>query len=596
MEVRTLHSPARRSMQLTVSPLILAAAAFSIHAAPPGDVTSEPHGGASRVGASPLDTFALEKAAELRAKLQTRFSETPRTLLLHRKERVDTFLSTFLLVDDVMTRSTWSWWSLVTEEFRGERTQPRRVTGPAEGEIGQGLLQRGSHRFLATLAWHAPCGEGPPLMLWTNGTIAAGTGEATVRYHEPYLANSQLNFTLHPERLVLRWTPDRLQLLDQGGARLRVEESVNERPKIFNNTHSLYVLFDSLRLKLGDHGLQELGSRSPISPSEASWEVTRADGRPSRTVLRSVEGDAMRIEIRQAPVALRHLSSETYAIEREQTDGRVHTEAFVPTLGVEYLTGGREIDIELRRRDEGWFPKSVIVSAAGTPLFEATFEPRKDDGDDESERLATVLDGLKALYVAAERGHPTEPPVEYPLGRIREAGPHLRRAMLKHNVYRSLVLRDVDSLTAWLDEYRAMLEAEGTPLRFHVHNIEAATQAASDFVDTAFAVRVVTGPLRREYERTEPQELAEHAARLISQYRVGLAIVALDVLSKSSRRAAAAWATRLRGDLAVAWSEGEIEPGDDFFHDDRSARLTGAIMESLAAESTDAAPAEGAPR
>ena len=415
-------------------------------------------------------------------------------------------------------------------------------------------------------------------MMWASGIVSPGAGEVRVGHYEPYLSNRSLAFPLHPERLIVRWDATRLQLLDRDGARPLAEERAGQRDHIFNNPEYTYAIFDTLRAKLrgGNHVVPP--ARWTGRPSNAAWDVTVGSSRPSRSVRRIVSGDAMRLEIDQHPVLLLHQSPVTFELRRDYADGRSAAELHVPSTEVEYLEGGREVAIESRAGRDGWFPRSVDVSASGTRLFEARMEPFPADRGEDARDIGDILHGLDEIYLAIDRGTFVSELREHPIERFDNAGPHARRAMLKHNVFLSLLRRDVDGLAAWLDEYRAMLEAEGVPLAFHVYNIEAVAQTASDAIDPGLGARIVTTLLRREYERTQPAELAEHAARLVSQFRLGPALVALDALARSADPGRAAWAVAFERSLSEAWRAGEIKPGSQYPYADLSERLTVAVM------------------
>jgi hypothetical protein len=524
--------------------------------------------------------FVDGKSAEIRAKLGDEFRQSDRRRLLQMKETVDTFVSTFLLLEDVAHRPAATWWSLPAEEFREGATSAWRTEGP-EAPVASPAAASAQRRFSGRLTWFAPGGESHPVMLWTSGVVASGSGEVRVGHYEPYLANRSLAFPLHPERLIVRWDPTRLQVLDRDGARPLAEELAGERDPIFNNPAYSYALFDTLRLKLGAAPGGPSATAHAFPPADASWRVAFENGRPIREVRQAVTEDGIQVEIRQRSVLLHHQSPVTFELRRDYADGRSVAEPFVPATEVEYLEGGRDVTIGLKAEADDWMPRTVAVSASGALLFEATLDPIAPGSHADLEDVGDVLHGLDEVYLALDRGLMAGAIREHPIERIATGGPHARRVMLKHNVYLSLLNRDMDAAGMWLDEYRAMLESEGVPMRFHVYNVEAIAQTASDALDPAFGARIVTSLLRREYERTPPAELAEHAARLISQFRIGPAFVALDALARAGDAARAAWAAELLGTLKAAWRAGDIEPGTQYPFADRSARLTAAVLAVL---------------
>jgi hypothetical protein len=543
-----------------------------------------------------VNEFVNQKSGEIRDKLQNEFLIVDRQRLLQMKENVDTFLSTFLLIEDAATRPAWNWWALPAEEYREGDFSPWQVTGPPQSPHDLLADPSISQRFSARLSWLAPSGEDYPVMMWTDGTIAPGTGEVHVRYYEPYLANRSLAFTLHPERLIIRWSPRQLQILDHGGSRLLAQENAGQRDHIFNNPEYTYALFDTLRLKLGGPEGEWKASGHTNAPTAAAWTAGFENGRPIRSVERTAGEDFIRVGIHQQPVMLHHQSPITFEVRRDYVDGSTVAEPYVPTTQVEYLAGGRDIDIDLNRHGSNWFPGQVRIAAEGALLYEAELEPEIASSADSELELRAVLDRLDGLYLAIDKQKAGARIQAYPIDAIHRAGPHMRRAMLKYNAFASLYGRNVEALSAWLDEYRAMLESEGVPLRFHIYNIEAMAQVASDAIDPSLAARIVTGPLEREYARTDPEELAEHALRLISQFRVGPAVVALDVLARSTNSPRSQWAIELAGKLRTAWHAGEIEPGTQYPYADQSAKLTIAILSRIDASPKDARIAQEAAR
>lgn len=535
-----------------------------------------------------VERFVDEKAEMIRGNLMGDFARADRTRLLQTKEAVDTFLATILTLEDAGRRPVWEWWSIPAQEYRDGGYDAWRVLGPSGGGVGGMAEATVARRFSATMSWSAPSCEDYPVMLWVRGDVAPGSGDVMVRYYEPYLANRALAFPLHPERLIIRWSPDRLQILDQGGARFLGEESAGQRDVVFNNPEFTYAVFDTLRFKL-------LPDAAPwptrVEPwrdlPEGRWCVERFDGRAVRDV--AVEADSPGrgvVTIDQRATLLHHESPIPFQIRRDYPDGRVVTETYVPTMDVEHLSGGRRVVIDVERGEDGWAPAGVRVSVGGVALFGAAIDLAgagevfaADERD--APLVREALDRLDGLYVAIDRRAIGARLRAYSVDEIRSSRGHLARARLKYNVYAAMYGRNIQALGAWLAEYRALNEREGVEPRFDVYNAEALAQVAMDAIDAAWAERVVRGPVADAYSRCDARDLAEHALRLVSQFRVGLAAVALDVLSAREGTPYAAWASSLGRELRAAWLAGDLRPGAQYPYADLSARLTDVIIQNI---------------
>lgn len=535
-----------------------------------------------------VDRFVDEKAEMIRGNLMGDFAKADRTRLLQTKEAVDTFLATILTLEDVAGRPVWEWWSLPAQEYRDGVYDPWRVRCPSDdgsGGIGDATTAR---RFSARMAWRAPSCEDYPLMLWVRGDVSPGSGDVVVRYYEPYLANRALAFPLHPERLIIRWSPSRLQVLDQGGARLLAEESAGQRDVVFNNPEFTYAVFDTLRYKLIPGSVP--GRASAVERDDlpvGSWSVERFDGRPVRDVsLGSISPDRAIVSINQRPTRLHHESPIPFQIRRDYPDGRVLTETYVPAMEVEHLSGGREVSIAVERVNGRWSPAGVTVLSGGVGLFEASIDTADASevvSSDERDGVLVreALDRLNGIYVAIDRHVSGARTRAYTVDEVRSSGGHLARARLKYNIYAASYGRNIGVMSMWLDEYRRLLADDGVDPRFFVYNVESMAQVAMDAIDGSWADRVVSGPLADAYEGCSSEDLAEHALRLVSQYRIGLAAVALDVLSRRVESAYAPWALSLGGELRRAWTAGELKPGSQYPYADLSARLTERVFEHV---------------
>lgn len=518
------------------------------------------------------------KRDELRERFLGDFRKVDRRPLLRLKERVDSLLAACMLVEDATTRPAWAWWSLPTTTFREDETSgPCRDEATTVDPIGT-TSHVAARTFNGRLEWLAPSGEGPPLTLWISGTVGRDAGDIQIHHYEPYLANRLLGLPLHPEQLTLRWSPSRLQLLANAGGRLLAEELAGERPPILNNPPTLYCFFDTLRAKMNAGPGAWREEQTMVAADGTDWRVVDRHGEEIRIARVRGTSDSMEVEIRQRPVRLLHRSSLLYLLANDVAKDEPEIERYTPGVDVEYLEGGRVISIALTREAGAWFPHRATVSCDGILLFESVLQPGPQILRDDPRRISLALSTLEGLYAALHDRVTPANVKEYGVEEVVAAGPHLRRAMLKYNIYASLHHRDMRGLETWLDHYHAMLLAERVSHRFHVLNVEAIAHVACGIADPAFAAEVVDGPLRRAYEQSDPAELAEHAARLVSQYKAGLALVALDVLADLPNAELASWAQRLGGSLRVAMDAGEIERDADHVDGAASDLLTRAII------------------
>ncbi len=535
-----------------------------------------------------VDGYVEQKAQGIRHKLQGEFEGVDRSRLLGMKENIDTFLGSVLLLEDAMDAPVWQWWMLPVNEFREGGEVNWWHEGPAD-DGRQGLSDANRPvRFSATMSWSAAGGEDYPVMIWTRGDIAPGVGDVNVRYYEPYLVNHSLGFPLHPERLIIRWSPQRLQVLDHGGARTLAEEYAGQRDAVFNNPDFTYAIFDTLRLKLREPNFMPGAARddAPRGAPVGAWSVALADGRPVRCVeLSPAEDGLSRLWIHQRPTRLVHESPIPYQIRRDYPDGRVATEVFVPTVEVEHLQGGREIEVDLRRSESGWLPARARVSCEESALFEAAYDVGGGQGDADLDlasrlELQDALARLDGLYLAIDHHKVGARLQAFTMEEIRSGSPHVRRARLKYNLFAASYGQNMESLVAWLAEYRRMLDGEGVPSRYYVYNVEALAQVGMDAIDPDWAAMVAGGPLRDAYRECGSADLADHAARLVLQFRVGMAVMALDELgSRSDTRAS--WARTLAGTLRRSWEKGELAPGAQYPYADQSAAMTQLMFSTV---------------
>jgi len=477
-------------------------------------------------------------------------------MLLAKKEALDSHLSPVFLLGELGSEDAWDVLRLFRYDYSDKSRCSQATLRTKVGCSLRSLLQpyrlRGRRTIVFQLRTERFVSHGTsyPVLLAFAGEVNAERSWLLVRYYEPFMANSYLEFPSHPEDLLVRWTDERVLLSERANDAPAFREVYGELPPIFNNPPGIYALTDAFRAGIWLSGNRAAPVvRGPSLESDrghAVLSVTDATGRRVRdTTLWKSPAGLRRIEIRQHPLLLRHHWAEAFEM-RETIEGQlVKKELFRPSGDLPYFTGGRTCVIQFHQSGDSehcplWVPSHLVVFSGQTKLFDALFTHvtyrRSSRGAPAVGQQPTVREArerLQQIYRAIENKTTNSLPGYYDLSELGEhVDPYVLRIRLKCNAYASVKDNDPELLADTLRLYRAVLAREGIDRRMYVYSVESLAQMAFEYVGTHEGLMVTNRFVRDAYRRSGVRELRDHLARLIDQYRWGFAMVLLQVVTE----------------------------------------------------------------
>ncbi len=377
-----------------------------------------------------------------------------------------------------------------------------------------------------------------------EGRVGKDTGALCVNWYEPYLANRDLDFPIHPERCVTSWDRAAMRLYENGFAEPRAVETDDGKDPTFCNPPQFYTIFDALRLR---HVLQ----RRPIMPGVPATGNGPHDGSCNVTLtgedralvrntnVRITNGKLSEIVIHQEPLQLLHYAMEAYVIRRDVDKQHLGEEPFRPSSRQQYLEGGREIDIQFAH-ESGSSPIRIVITSGGNRLYEAEFKSLTYDDQDllqgfwkdhEKDALREVDERIKDVYFVIDNHVSDWTPHPYSAAELNDSlSGGLLRARIKCNIFTALKTRDFVMLENAITAYHRLLSRERVDQDMYVFSLESLAQAGFDHIDDEMGLTLVGTYLEDAYRGTPGRQLCKHIVRLTDQYRYGFAMAALTVL------------------------------------------------------------------
>ncbi|MCE5231231.1 hypothetical protein LLG95_16770 [bacterium] len=498
-----------------------------------------------------------EKTSDIRSKLQQVFEQEDCTFLLAKKESMDSFMLPVFLPFEMQLNSP-DYCRVLRFEYAD-----RPVTYQDNGAFAifiNNLFQIKSMRDDQVLEYDLRQSRHPyisteyPVTLQSTARLTKDSCILDTTWYEPYLANRGLDFTAHPECLRYGWDRSSLIMWPRSTNDAPIVEKISSKELLFDNPAYIYSLLDSLRM-------QKVVFRDNIkaeSTSSTTSRIVTADGRIVREFQITHTGSGnYNITIVQKPVLLNHKSSKIAHIKKETGGKTLGTEKFQPSADVTYLGSGRTVNIsfvECVQLGNKLFPHEISVKANGLTLYEAEIlnarlaSSTKTTFDTDALTSASEVARTKNLYKMINARQKGDVQL-YSERELTEPTDGLTaRRRIKFNIIAASHSNNFEVLDYTLREYNNRLKADRCNPVNYVYSLEAITELGYRYCNREAGDRLAFGYLSDAYRQCTDQELKEHVIRLLDQYRLGYALIALDVLGgrKPTNPTVAGWTITTR--------------------------------------------------
>ena len=518
-----------------------------------------------------LEILVDNKYEEMRSRLQADYDNQNWNLLLQKKESLDSYFLPIFLLYELADERNLDFCRLLRHDYtNNELFQKKGLSSEQDKLVSEALsafnLAGNSHVSFHLLMTRYPyVGPDYPIVLFVQGNISSANGRLIVDWYEPYLANRNLDFPIHPELFTLHWDENKLIFWEKRRTKPTDTEVVGKMEPIFNNPPFSYALFDSLRLHPVLMNAASCFGKLPTDTqphlSDSYVSLFGKDGSVIRTTKFSFNHDRLDcITMYQEPINLLHLAPTSYLLQR-QVEGEIEQEKFRPQSNLSYLKDGRVIIIEFKGQEyteqaNAGTPTEMTVYRKDKKVFEAKFDEVKysvsttpaDLSNPKSKDIIEVHSRLWDVYKALNDRVFDWFPRYYADDELHfQIRPPLLRARPKYNVYSAIKTGEWSSLYENLERYEELLERDGIRYDMYIYSLEAITQMAFDFVDEDTACIMAGAFLKEAYRKCEPQQLLGHICRLIDQFRFGYALLAMQVLEskKDADRKILPWLAKI---------------------------------------------------
>lgn len=491
------------------------------------------------------------KYRKMKSMLQTEYKDQNWSMLLNKKETMDSFLLPVILLEELADTNNFNYCRLLGFDYDKDKYTYKPAMKPEMQEKVKNLLSaysldnERSVSFKLKMAQYPYIGNEYPVLLSTTGDVSKKGATIKVDWYEPYLANRELNFPIHPEKFFIKWNPEELILQTKDDKESAHIEKKGQRSPIFNNPHYIYGIFDALRLKFYySDNIIKLEHYNPAdindSDSASVCLIKEDDSLAKKTEFILDDNNLRQINIHQEPVSLLHQLSGSYTLQHE-IEGKSKEEIFKPTSKLLYLKNGRDINIdfeEIFNDGNNYFaPKRMSIHRNGLKLFEADFNyiSYSNKTTEKTYRLSNeeikeALGRLKKVYLALNEHDLSWTPKYYTKDELSSADPSVLRPRLKYNIYAAIQVGDWVRLYESLEQYKNLLNSENIRSDVFIYNLEAITQLAFEFTNPDNACIMACQFLKTAYGNCDTQQLITHTSRLIDQFRFGYALIAMEVL------------------------------------------------------------------
>jgi hypothetical protein len=491
------------------------------------------------------------KYKNMKSRLQSEYKDQNWSVLLNKKETMDTFLLPVILLEELADTNNLDYCRLLTFNYDKDKYTYKSAMKPEmQAKVKNALsaysLENGrSVSFKLKMAQYPYVGNEYPVLLSTTGDVSKKGATIKVDWYEPYLANREMNFPIHPEKFFIKWNPEEIILQIKENEKSAHIEKKGERRPIFNNPHYIYGIFDALRLKFYySDNIIKLENYNPAdiddSDSASVCLIKEDDSLVKKTEFVLDKDNLKQINIRHEPVTLLHQLGGSYTLQHN-IEGKIKEEIFKPTSKLLHLKNGRDINIdfeEVSNDGNNYFaPKRMSIHRNGLKLFEANFDyiSYANDATEKIYRLNNketkeAFGRLHKVYLALNEHDLSWTPTYYTKEELSSVDTTVLRPRLKYNIYAAIQVGNWVKLYENLEQYKSLLDNENIRSDVFIYNLEAITQLAFEFTNPDNACIMACQFLKTAYDNCDTQQLITHTSRLIDQFRFGYALIAMEVL------------------------------------------------------------------
>ncbi|MCE5229850.1 hypothetical protein LLG95_09670 [bacterium] len=501
------------------------------------------------------------KVERIKKDIQYNYEMRDRSNLLLRKEAVDTFLLPIYVIMELQGDKSIDLFRHFRYNYNKECNTTTKINHNIHAQLDKSVEFLKCNNMEGIKAQIFSCsypyrGADYPLIMSGSAFISKDKYVYNIEWYEPYLANRDLVFPVHPEDLTIDWDGNRLCMY----VRETNEEPIVEYRKysgpVFNNPEKLYSVYDSTSLiPFMQINVEDCSNKNNKYYTYMNNQIIRD------TELKWEGGLIKEIVVNQYPIQLRHVSDEVFNIKREIDGSEYKTEDYSPQMQVNYLESGRELRFlfESARRNERRvvIPSILKMYLKNSLLFEGRYDNftkvdavHKAVEMRQQDRVEVEVErrDMKSLYVDIVQK------AKYPRIRYRgldeihnSSSGLMKRKKIKYNAYAAILMRDNDQLSKTLVEYKNILHDSNVSMDFYIFSLEALAQMAYEHIGDDAGWMVANTFLANAYAECSPDELQFHVYRLIDQCRLGFALMAVDVYaSRNGDCSSKSWVNELR--------------------------------------------------